>query len=173
MEKILLCGCHKVRSDGNIFSKIIQRSSIGVRGIITEIGNTWNILNCTKTKNKYKQANIHGRTVRVSRLVGISFIPNPRSYPEVQHKNGNRIDNRVSNLKWGNQKHNANDRDRHGNTQRGENHYLAKLTNKKVLKIRILRSSGGFSLNDLAAKFSVSKKLILMVLQNKIWRHVK
>ena len=37
---------------------------------------------------------------RVHRLVAAAFIPNPNGYPEVNHKNHVRDDNRVDNLEW-------------------------------------------------------------------------
>lgn len=39
-------------------------------------------------------------TKKVHRLVAQTFIPNPDSLPEVNHKNCNRADNRVSNLEF-------------------------------------------------------------------------
>lgn len=39
-------------------------------------------------------------TLRVNRIVAIAFIPNPDHKPEVNHKNGNKLDNNVGNLEW-------------------------------------------------------------------------
>lgn len=51
----------------------------------------------------------HTKDCYAHRLVGKAFIPNPMHYPNVLHKNDVPDDNRVSNLKWGTQKHNHED----------------------------------------------------------------
>jgi hypothetical protein len=36
----------------------------------------------------------------INRLVALAFIPNPNNFPEAAHRDGNPLNNHVSNLKW-------------------------------------------------------------------------
>ena len=53
----------------------------------------------------YSQGN--RETVRVSRLIAEEFIPNPDNKPEVNHIDGNKHNNNVSNLEWVSKKENV------------------------------------------------------------------
>ena len=63
-------------------------------------------------KDGYKIAHLHkdgkSTSVRVHRLVAEAFIPNPDNLPDVNHKNEDKIDNRVENLEWCTREYNVN-----------------------------------------------------------------
>lgn len=71
---------------------------------------------------------VDGKRKRISthRLVAAAFLQErPSPQHEICHKDGNKLNNEVSNLRWGTRKDNANDREHHGRTSRGDSHSVA------------------------------------------------
>lgn len=143
-----------------------------MQGIQTRVAARWVRLKTTMNRHGYLQTMIHGQTKRVNRLVAANFIGNPLAYNEVHHINGHKTDNKVKNLRWGNAWLNAKDRRLHGNQIEGSKSPNAKLTESKV-RVILEKRQQGISLNTLARENGVSKKLILLIAQGRIWKHVK
>ena len=78
---------YSVSEDGEI------RNSKGkiIKGEISNNG--YRRVSLSNDDIKHKKMSVH-------RLVAETYIPNPHNYPEVNHKNENKLDNRVSNLEW-------------------------------------------------------------------------
>lgn len=51
-------------------------------------------------KDGYLKITIRGKSYFIHRLIATAFIENPGNLPIVDHKNRNRQDNRVENLRW-------------------------------------------------------------------------
>jgi hypothetical protein len=74
---------------------------------ISNLGNVRNdktgrILKQYTKPSGYKQVQMGRKTIPqyVHRLVGNAFIPNNQNKPQINHKNGDKGDNRVENLEW-------------------------------------------------------------------------
>ena len=69
------------------------------------------LLTLTKQKSGYRYAmiEIDGKSCnrRVHRLVAQHFLPNPDNMKEVNHKDGNKDNNRADNLEWCTRSHNV------------------------------------------------------------------
>ncbi len=75
-----------------------------------------------RLNNGYK---VFGRCWYVHRVVAILFIPNLENKPEIDHINGDKLDNRAINLQWCLHKENINNpitKRRQSESHKGENH---------------------------------------------------
>lgn len=76
--------------------------------------------------------------VRLHRLVALHYIPNPENKPEVNHKDGNKLNNCALNLEWCTQQENISHAYSSGLSKHGEKHWRSKLTNIQVSEIKKL-----------------------------------
>lgn len=93
-------------------------------------------------------------TVRIHTLVMEAFVgPRPPDM-YVLHRNGDPMDPRLTNLRYGTPSENMEDARRHGRTNAGRKNYAAKLTDERVSAARVLANEVSHS--RLARAFEVS-----------------
>lgn len=107
---------------------------------------------------------------KVHRIVALSFIPNPNNNPMVNHKDGDKTNNRVANLEWATSRENTIHGWNNGLCKPfvGQNHGMAKLTNGQVLEIYKSEEKS----TVLAKKYGLHWKTVSKIRKNKIWTHV-
>lgn len=108
----------EIWKDVKEYEKLYQVSNLGrVRSLDKMVWNGQNywkmkgkILKQSKDKDGYLLIGLHlngkVKNCKVHRLVAIHFIPNPNNLPEVNHKKGNKEDNRFFMLEWCTRKEN-------------------------------------------------------------------
>lgn len=97
------------------------------------------ILRQRTTPRGYAALQMHGKDFLVHRLVAQAFIPNPENKPQVNHIDGNKLNNNVENLEWATSS--ENNKHRYAlnlHNQDGPKNPSAKLTAVEVRKIREL-----------------------------------
>lgn len=77
----------------------------------------------------------YATTKRVNILVCEAFHGKKKNGMQVRHLDGNKLNNRQENLKWGTAKENQKDRVRHGTDIRGEDVVTSKLTVPDVIEV--------------------------------------
>ena len=144
-------------SSGQIFSN--RRGSLKEMKLSVHRDGYFKIMICVE-KTKY--------TRMVHRLVASAWITNSENKREINHKNGDKKDNRVENLEWVTSSENAFHKTSILRKCIGEQTHLSKLTEDQVKEIR---SSKEDSL-IMSRKFGVHRSLIYLIRQRKIWKHV-
>lgn len=118
---------------------------------------------------------IEGKPVNayVHRLVAQSFVPNPNEHPEVNHIDGDKKNNRASNLEWCTGAENKHHASKTGLTNKGEKNHAHKLTEEEIKSIRSEYVYGSKDKNQraLARKYGVSQTAIRYILTGKNWRY--
>jgi HNH endonuclease/NUMOD4 motif len=107
------------------------------------------------------------------RLVAKAFIPNPENKPFVNHKDGNKLNNKAENLEWvtcyENTMHAFKNSLRY--SPKGTSHGASVLNEIKVITIR-KRHSFGESMASLAREFGVANQTIGHLVRRSTWKHI-
>jgi len=144
------------------------------------------ILSLPNRNNKYKEIKLKQRLdvsgypvvclfkekkkmLKVSRLVAIHFLTNPDNLPQVNHKNGIKENNNVSNLEWCTPSENLKHAFKIGlKSQVGEKNSRSKLKTNQIVYIR----KSKLKQRELAERFNVDQTTISKIQNNNRWTFV-
>lgn len=166
-------GIYKVSSKGRVKSIERAKGEYGSGRAVHE-----HIMAHALNHKGYKTVHLSregfNKRVAVHRLVAIAFIPNPDNLPQVNHIDGNKLNNSVDNLEWVTNLDNMRHAVKNGLTNMGPclNAAHTPEVHKKVSekrKKRVLRSDGAIfpSVNDAAKAIGVSHSAISMNIHGK------
>lgn len=152
--------------------------------MVSNLGNVWSkrtnkILSPTKSKTGYLYicTKFGGRlgeykSIRLHRMVAMTFLDNPNNFPIINHIDGNKQNNCVDNLEWCTYSHNTLHAIKLGRLKvRGEESKSSKLTTKQVYEILSLLKSG-LRQQDIANMYGVARKAICKISTGKSWAHL-
>lgn len=149
---------------------------------ISNLGKVWSkitnkFLTLQKEKCGYVRVSLNlnkkSKKYLVHRLGAFAFIKNNKNKPCVNHINSNKIDNRVENLEWCTYSENLKHSFKYGNAcHKGSNHNNSTTTEKDVIEIRKLYSTGKYKQVELAKLFNLDPKHISLIVLRKRWTHV-
>lgn len=97
---------------------------------------------------------------RVHRLVANTFIENPNNLPQVNHKDGNKLNNKVDNLEW------CSNRE---NTQHGYDNGLYRYKSR-CHAINVYKKNGEYiktfkSIRSMCKELNINRKTVTMILK--------
>lgn len=137
---------------------------------------TGTIIKVHPDKDGYIRTNIwiNGirRNFKIHRMIAIHFIPNPENKPQVNHKDGNKANNSISNLEWctagENQRHAIKTGLKCG--QPGILHHHRKINENTVYKMFKLAKTK--SVTEIAKILNLKHGHVYLILRKKRWQHL-
>ena len=140
----------------------------------------------SKDSNGYEQVTLtvgRKRTAFVHRLVAEAFLQKPSgalleecrnaslNYVLINHKDADRVNNKVENLEWCSPKHNSDHTVETGNhnPSKGEDNYAAILTEEQVLKLYRLATTKTMSQEKLGQLYGVKQITVSNIKTGRSW----
>ena len=178
---MLVIGCNSL-NDNEIYN-YVYINGIKTNYIVSTYGNVYNIktgnlLKPFKLSKGYLGVNIFidgkSHTKKVHRLVAEAFIPNPYNKSQVNHIDGDKTNNNITNLEWCTCKENCihaevNNLRHH---PRGENNGFSKYTEKQIHHVCKLIESAKFSLYEISILTGVSYGSVKVIKNGKEWNYI-
>lgn len=144
-----------------------------------------NITKCGKVQNKitgnwlkgeinnsgYKRVYVFKKRFFIHRLVAERYIPNPENLPQVNHIDGDKLNNSVENLEWVSESGNQQHRYYVLKKDLGSKNANSKLNEEDIKTIRKCNENGE-SGRSLSRRYKVSQTLIRNILSRKAWKHI-
>ncbi|NJR45964.1 MAG: hypothetical protein HC775_09305 [Hyellaceae cyanobacterium CSU_1_1] len=117
-------------------------------------------------------------TFAIHQLVARAFIPNPNNKKTVNHINGNKLSNSVSNLEWSTYSENLEHAYKTGlrravksNEVVGKN-YKRKVTEQQVREIKLLIAAKSLTLKQIANQYNVGRSTIGSIKSGRNWSYI-
>ena len=115
----------------------------------------------------------NAKNALVHRLVANAFIPNPTKKPEVNHIDGNKLNNNMDSLEWVTKSENMKHAIEHNliDFVRGEDSSSAKITNQEaidIINLFIIGKSNDF----IANKYGLHSRYVSLIRHKKRWKHI-
>ncbi len=165
-----------VTDDGRVFSCYSKGRLLGFangRRVIPG-GFVHELTGSTSTRG-YRQVRLRrnekGRHIYIHRLVLEAFVGPCPDKMETRHLDGDKKNNHVSNLKWGTQEENNDDKMKHGKIPSGDCHKQAKLSSDDVHEI-VIMSRSGVMRKDVARRFGITPSNVHAIMSGRSWKHV-
>ena len=125
------------------------------------------ILSGSVHRDNYILVTLHGKQMPVHRLVAEAFVPNYAKKSEVNHIDGNKMNNTSDNLEWVTRSENQIHAVKNGLQPRPVVTYRGKFTAEQREEIKQLWDSGKFSKRQIAIKYGVSHTCVNDILSDK------
>lgn len=118
--------------------------------------------------NQYRKTKMH----RVHRLVAENFLDNPQDKKIVNHKDGIKTNNNVSNLEWCTSIENAHHAINTGLKKFGDYTNSSKLTEELVIKARKEFLTGKYTCYQIARKYKIGFNAMARAIRGDSWFYV-
>lgn len=159
------------------YERIYEVSSLGnIRSLVSNKGiRRTKILSPSKSGRRYKSAVLYKDGLRTEvalhRLICMAFF-GPSEGKQVNHKNGDRFDNRIENLEYMTAQENTAHGRRILGKCVGEKNGGAKITEKDVRDIRRRFELCASSFASMGRQYGISEVQVARICKRQIWKHI-